>query len=1021
MGNNSNEKDSIGKNLILALTSRERFEILKRTDLNISNEYINKWKNRKSIINSESFNTKLKYEGFTEEEYNYAIKDLNNCEKEKLYHKLSEMKWYKDFQDTIVYIDKKSNEKEDIIYDVGYAIRNFTLYAKNKVLKVTNKSKVKIENEAIIKIISSLNVVLANIIQKSLVEELYFSKEQNLLKGKTSQERYEAFIKNNFCKKESIISFYSKYPVLARIMTVKTEYFIENISEAIGRLNNNINEIVKELEINIENKNIINIDCNQGDSHQKGKGVIKFIFDNDIKLIYKPRNLEIAKNYYKFINWFNLNSGLLDLNINKAVYKDRYTFEKYIEYKDNTSENEIINYYLRFGELTSIIYFLCGTDMHAENLIVNGEYPCIVDLETLFERTNSLANYDSADAYAILETRDSVTSTGLLPFTVFNENIEGKGIDMSGLNGHEQKLPYKVLIPVNVMTDEMKFEYHEFVRPGAKNIPKLNNSEVDFKKYIKYILEGFRKACKFIINNKKYLCEENSILKIFKNNLVRQVIKGTNRYYTMLEFSYHPNCTKDFLEREKLLENLWGYPYKNKKVVKYEIEDMMFDDIPVFFTKCDSNDLITSNGEKIEKYYDETGVEKVLRRIKKFNSDELEKQIAYIITSCGLYEECRNEFFSQTVLNPFYKDSRDKIYYLDEAINIGKNLINSSIRSLDNKTINWNSVVFENGEYKISPLNEGFKDGLSGIALFFHKLYKLTSQIEYKQLSEITIDNAISKSYASKKIDINEGKVSILYPLGILYKDTNSYKYKEFINETMCSLKNNSEKICSRQSPKEIVDIIQVILSIYLLLREEDYLSIAEGLSIHIKLLLEKSNFYDIYLKYPRFFSETSLVFLRLGRFLDKKEYFTIAEKLAEYDAGNFRNEINSNNFIDEIQLYTNRFLLQKEFMNINMSNEIDSVIKRISMKNKEKDCIFDGNMGDVELLINYFKYNNCLEVNDIIDKKVEFVLSHKEYKSNIISNFLQIGIHKGLSGIGYELLRLSSINEVPSIFNIFI
>ncbi len=64
-----------------------------------------------------------------------------------------------------------------------------------------------------------------------------------------------------------------------------------------------------------------------------------------------------------------------------------------------------------------------------------------------------------------------------MPSISFNNNGKQKGVDISGLNGDKYKMPKKVLVPVNVATDNMRYEYKEVIVSGAKNIPMLNDEK----------------------------------------------------------------------------------------------------------------------------------------------------------------------------------------------------------------------------------------------------------------------------------------------------------------------------------------------------------------------------------------------------------------------------------------------------------------------------------------------------------------------------------------------------------------
>lgn len=78
-------------------------------------------------------------------------------------------------------------------------------------------------------------------------------------------------------------------------------------------------------------KKIINLSCSQGDSHERGKTVIIVTFENNEKIVYKPKKLDILNIYQEFISWINDNSGLKKLSTVRSLKGVGYHYEEYIE------------------------------------------------------------------------------------------------------------------------------------------------------------------------------------------------------------------------------------------------------------------------------------------------------------------------------------------------------------------------------------------------------------------------------------------------------------------------------------------------------------------------------------------------------------------------------------------------------------------------------------------------------------------------------------------------------------------
>ncbi len=95
-------------------------------------------------------------------------------------------------------------------------------------------------------------------------------------------------------------------------------------------------------------------------------------------------------------------------------YNSDYTVEEYIEATPCENEDQIMRYYERLGQLIAITFLLSGNDFHKENIVANGEFPYLIDLETLFNQPITIQAKDIFD-YNNLRIQDSINRTSFLP------------------------------------------------------------------------------------------------------------------------------------------------------------------------------------------------------------------------------------------------------------------------------------------------------------------------------------------------------------------------------------------------------------------------------------------------------------------------------------------------------------------------------------------------------------------------------------------------------------------------------
>lgn len=126
-----------------------------------------------------------------------------------------------------------------------------------------------------------------------------------------------------------------------------------------------------------------------GDRHRGGKSVAIVTFSNKSTIIYKPRNLSIDKHFGELINYINKSLNI-DLISPQVILREDYGWAEYIDYKECNSEIEVQQYYFRIGCLLSILYTLEATDFHYENIVCNGAFPVLIDLESFFSPYNPM-------------------------------------------------------------------------------------------------------------------------------------------------------------------------------------------------------------------------------------------------------------------------------------------------------------------------------------------------------------------------------------------------------------------------------------------------------------------------------------------------------------------------------------------------------------------------------------------------------------------------------------------------------
>jgi type 2 lantibiotic biosynthesis protein LanM len=788
----------------------------------IDYSYFKEWRNVRTLLNDKYLEVMLKEMNLSKEEFSYLLQPISGIVETK------EDKWYREFKEIM---DSFDYEKIDYRAGVNLPTLPFSKYLAREIKKVINQlNEVKVSEEVVDSFIEAHIIEMFNIMGKITALKLEEYKQTHSFLSKDNEKRFDEFLKSTFFSKESFIKLFEEYPVAARVATVRTMYLKKNFCKILQNIENDHQEIKKFLMI--DSLNLTEIKLSTGDSHHQGNSVSILEFQ-DKKLVYKPKNLKICKSFEKFIDWYTNSSELLPISIPKGIYKDEYTYNEFIMPKFCQNEKEVENFYIRYGYLIALCYLLNLNDLHLENIIAHGEHPMIIDIETCFQASVEMeGNIIYVDLLRYLEV-DSVSNSFLLPRQISIGNDDD--IELSALSGKEVKLSKTFLAPTEVNTDKFHYENVPGYFAGADNIPKLSdNEEVEVKKYSLRILEGFDDFISFIMENKDECLD---ILEVFRGQKIRLLTKGTEKYASMIRYANHPNYNREMKYRERLMMNLWAYPYLDKRIIKSEVNDLLFNDIPIFYSYTDSRDLIDSKGNVYKDFHKLSGFELSMDKIKDLTEKEIRIQRNIILNELGVSDYYLNKKVTKRKIS----FTVQKFDYLKQAKKIADILINDAFIKGDK--CSFISVdCNEKNKWKFIPSNESFYSGLSGISVLFLELYIKTGEKIYFQYYQMLIHTAIEQTKNTGFEGAFTGWLSPIYPLILEYKYLNTISDDEFLKFTIKKLESLKIEDIRKVSKTDYLSGISGIIRLLSLIQVtfgDNYIS-ENVIKIFSKVLLDK-------------------------------------------------------------------------------------------------------------------------------------------------------------------------------------
>ena len=298
------------------------------------------------------------------------------------------------------------------------------------------------------------------------------------------------------------------------------------------------------------------------------------------------------------------------------------------------------------------------------NIIAFSANPVLIDLEALFHNRFHILEQNTAPGKITGIIEGSVRNVGILPNLTWHSKNHG-GVDISALGGDSNQIvPMEMPVIKDYLSDEIRIEYDKGRLHSSNNRPISDDKKINIYNYRLSIEGGFLEAYSTI---KESMNTFKQLVEIFKTVKVRQIIRSTQQYSTLLNIGTHPDYLRSGLDREMLFTTLYKEGKFEKKynlVAPYEIKDLLDNDIPFFVNYPDETKLLHSRG-KIEGVYEERGIDLVKGQLENMSEENCEIQLNFIRMSL-MDEEKYNIILSMSYdfWKNFSEDIIKKLFHL---------------------------------------------------------------------------------------------------------------------------------------------------------------------------------------------------------------------------------------------------------------------------------------------------------------------------------------------------------------------
>lgn len=599
-----------------------------------------------------------------------------------------------------------------------------------------------------------------------ILQEFGYTKKEDKLSGENETEMQEQF--NEMLKDpEFLTGVYNNYPELIRLLDVRCRWFVNMARELICGTEKEIENIRTKINSNV--RTIKQISFSEGDSHREGRMVCIMTFNDDIKIVYKPRSLETEDAFNEVIDYFNKKGGpeFQELKLFKYHTTDKQGWTEFINFEPCDNEGEVHDYYKKMGELLGIIYMLNGKDFHSENIICSKADPILIDLETLLHSIvfETGAKIEGACDEAIDIIDRSVMKTGFLPMQIVNPNTKKK-LEVGAMGRQrEQESPFRSVSPVRGEDGEIKLEKVFGTMESHSCCPVLNGEKQDAVKFIEDIMDGFEMTYKLVCGDKQAFVK--CITDAFTEKMNRVIVRSTNIYDQIVRTSYHPLLFRNAWDRKMFLLKIIAVTERSrmcKGLVCSELRDMYNGDIPYFMCTSEGTELIDSEVLATGQMFDKSLLSSAVDTILSMNDIDMKRQLGFISLSFAeeLEEEgttadkvnikrssCPEEVKNKTFTK---EDYLERILQITEEKSVQRpgHEVSNIIWLNINRSPDWPTFV--------SYMRTDIYGGLSGMYLYLMAHSRATGNkkaLEFAKRIETELEYNLEKVLANDDVDLS--------------------------------------------------------------------------------------------------------------------------------------------------------------------------------------------------------------------------------------------------------------------------
>nr|WP_305137011.1 type 2 lanthipeptide synthetase LanM [uncultured Schaedlerella sp.] len=680
---------------------------------------------------------------------------------------------------------------------------------------------------------------------RCLIEDIQECREGKMLSGRDEWEEYRDYDEHFLGRPEYIRELCGRYPELLRLVLRRIEQIVDQLFRVWEAVEGRFSPVKAE-----------SVELGISDVHTGGRTAARIRLADGRSFIYKPRSLHKDRIYQGISRWFCKRLGLSFRE--REIYEmEGCGLDSCIECAPCLDKSEIKRFFYRLGIQLFICYLTDTSDIHGENLIANGEFPELIDLEAMpgaagrreahsdggstcsgssDEGSNGGTHMDlfsdrceASDMRALREWMEkSVTHTGILPTACWG-NDAARG-SVNALHSAEKCVtPFLLPTVTNPRSSRMKLAYERREIHLKNSVPVYQGKPAEVQRYVEELCEGFGAAFEIACNEKEQI---RSLFEPLYSEEGRFLIRHTQQYGMYLTASLAPEFMKDARNRIYLLHILkkgqkseTGYA----ALFAYELEAMMNMEIPIYYFRGKGKELLDGAQKAYPEYFEQSAYESFQEKLQRLSAAELGRQQMLIRLSigCSLPRTEESGFLSTEVIRG--KGAQGNVF-----TRLGRHLAGLRIEAGGRQI--WTRTDFSGQAWGMKAAGMDLYDGIPGIAAALAAVISAGGSREFDSLFDRLTDDLFcyterclesKQTVSSGQTGMFAGEGSVVYAYLLLYRLTGRRQYLDYADRHVRIVRAAEEQDTSYDLLSGNAGWIVVLLKLYQETKEEAYLSYA--------------------------------------------------------------------------------------------------------------------------------------------------------------------------------------------------